>query len=176
MVLLLLNFTVAVGTINALIFYANVLHQAIFFLNDSTNYFDFLRVFIAWINLDFGIESCFYNGMDTYARTWLEYAFPFYIWTLILLVFVVSHFSHRASRLLGSNPVAVLATLLLLSYTKVLRTIIEVLHSASLEYPHGQLRTGWLYDGNIPFFGGKHLVLFLFSTSIKNISKKCTDM
>ena len=28
-----------------------------------------LSVFIAWINLDFGIEACFHDGMDAYTKT-----------------------------------------------------------------------------------------------------------
>ncbi len=98
--------------------------------------------------------------MDAYARTWLQYMFPLYVWGLIVIMFIVSHFSHRTSRVLCSNPVAVLATLIFLSYTKILRTIIEALSFASLEYPHGHSRQVWLYDGNVPFLSGKHLILF----------------
>ena len=166
--LLLLNLTVAVGTINGLIFYANVVaaNDALIFPSDSNTYVDILRVFIAWINLDFGIESCLYDGMDTYALTWLQYAFPLYLWVLIGLVFVVSHFSSRASRVLGRNPVAVFATLILLSYAKILRTVIVSFSSAALEYPEGEIRRVWLYDGSIPFLDvndGRHLGLFIAS-------------
>ncbi len=164
--LLLLNLTVAAGTINGLIFYANIVdaNEALIFPSNSN--IDILRVFIAWINLDFGIESCFYDGMDTYALTWLQYAFPLYFWVLIGLVFVISHFSTRASRYLGSNPVAVLATLILLSYTKVLRTVIEAFSAASLDYPQGVTQTVWMKDGNVPFLDvsdGRHLGLFIAS-------------
>ena len=64
--------TVAVGTISGLIFYANIVgaNQSIFFPSGSTNP---LAVFIAWLNLDFGIKTCFYDGMDTYAKTWLQF-------------------------------------------------------------------------------------------------------
>ena len=34
-----------------------------------------LNVFIAWLSLDFGIESCFYSGMNAYAKTWLQLVF-----------------------------------------------------------------------------------------------------
>ncbi len=166
--LLLLNLTVADGTINGLVFYANIVaaNETLFFPSDSNTYLDLLKVFIAWINLDFGIESCFYDGMDAYAKTWLQYVFPLYIWALIGLVFVVAHFSPRASKMLGSNPVAVLATLLLLSYAKVLRTIIESFSSATLDYPQGESRLVWLYDGNVPFLDasdGRHTGLFVAS-------------
>ncbi len=135
--LLLLNLTVAAGTINGLIFYANIVgaNDALIFPPNSKVYLDILRVFIAWINLDFGIESCFYDGMNSYALVWLQYVFPLYVWFLVGLVFVISHFSMRASRILGSNPVAVFATLNLLSYAKLVRTIIEAFFYASIETP-----------------------------------------
>ena len=88
-VILLFRLTVAIGTINGLIFYANIIaaNRTIFFPPGDTN---ILTVFISWFNLDLGIETCFYNGMDTYAKTWLQFIFPFYLWTLIALIIVVS--------------------------------------------------------------------------------------
>ena len=85
-----------------------------------------LLIFIAWLNLDVGIETCYYNGMDTYGRTWLQFVFPLYVWALVGLIIVVSHYSTNAARIFGRNPVSVLATLFLLSYTKLLQTIIAV--------------------------------------------------
>ncbi len=157
----------AVGTINGLVFYVKIVagNETLFFPSESNGYLDFLHVVIAWINLDFGIESCFYDGMDAYAKTWLQYVFPLYIWALIGLVFLVAHFSSRASKILGSNPVAVLATLLLLSYTNILHTIIEAFSWAKLDYPR-ESRLVWLQDGNIPFLDasdGRHIGLFVAS-------------
>ena len=62
--LMVLNFTVSTGTINGLIFYANIVraNQAVFFPARITT--SFLSIFIAWLNLDIGIEVCFYNGLD----------------------------------------------------------------------------------------------------------------
>ena len=54
-----------------------------------------LSVFIAWINLDFGIETCFYSGMDTYQKTWLQFAFPLYI---LLLIYRSYHISQSLLR------------------------------------------------------------------------------
>ncbi len=64
----------AVGTISGLVFYVNIVaaNETLFFPSESNGYLDFLHVVIAWINLDFGIESCFYDGMDAYAKTWLQ--------------------------------------------------------------------------------------------------------
>ena len=53
--LIVLNLTVSVGTINGLIFYANIVraNHATFFPPDTTN--SFLSWFIAWINLDLSL-------------------------------------------------------------------------------------------------------------------------
>ena len=57
---------------------------------------------------------------------------------------------------------AVLATLFLLSYAKLLRTIINPLFVTLLEYPSNS-KAVWLVDGNVPYLLGKHIPLFLIS-------------
>ena len=116
----LLRLTVATGLINSIILYANIVqaNKILFFHNYHVNV---LTVFIAWMNLDLGIPTCFYDGMDAYAHTWLQFAFPLYVWVLISAIILASRYSTVVTRLLGSNPVAVLATLLLMSYTKYSR-------------------------------------------------------
>ena len=103
LLLLVLRLTVAAGKINGLIIYANVVavNSAIFFHPRTTN---ILTVFIAWLNLDLGIESCFYNGMDAYVKTWLQFAFPLYVWTLVGLIIIGSHYSGRIAIQLQSLP------------------------------------------------------------------------
>jgi len=157
--LLVCKLTVAAGTISGLVFYANVIgaNRTTFLPVKST---DPLSVFVAWINFDFGIETCFYNGMDVYSKTWLQFVFPAYIWVIVGLVIAISHFSRRFSNLLGNNPVSVLATLILLSYTKLLRTLITVMYVTYLEYPTYNRRV-WLYDANIDYLSAKHIPLFL---------------
>ena len=161
LVLLLLacKLTVATGTLSGLVFYANIVapNRTIFLPVESTDAFS---VFIAWLNLDFGIETCFYDGMDAYSKTWLQFVFPVYIWLLVGLMILVSNYSPRFAKLLGNNPVSVLATLILFSYTKILHTLITVLYVTYLEYPTYN-RMVWLYDANIVYFAGKHIPLFL---------------
>ena len=158
--LLICKLTVAAGTINGLIFYANIVaaNRVIFFPPKQTN---ILTVFIAWLNLDLGIETCFYDGMGANGKTWLQFIFPLYIWSLVGLIIIASYYSSRIGRLFGSNPVAVLATLFLLSYAKLLRTIIASLFFTFLDYPNGVQVAVWLYDGNIRYLHGKHVALFL---------------
>ena len=156
--------TVATGTLSGLVFYANIVgvNRTIFLPLEST---DAISVFIAWLNLDFGIEICFYDGMDAYSQTWLQFVFPVYIWVLVGLMILVSHFSRRFAKLLGNNPVSVLATLILLSYTKILRTLIAAINFTHLEYP-AHNSTVWLYDANIDYLSATHIPLFLVAVPI----------
>ena len=158
--LILLKMTVASGTLNGLIFYANIVdaNRDIFVPQGG-----WVRVFISWLNLDFGLSTCFYSGMDMYGYTWLQFLFPFYIWMLIVILIIISHYSAWVTKRMGSSPVAVLATLILLSYAKLLRTVISVFYFANLQLPHEQTSTVWLYDGNVPYLQGKHLALFIFA-------------
>ena len=160
LLLFILKLTVAAGTINGLIFYANIIavNSAIFFPPKETS---ILTVFIAWLNLDLGIETCFFDGMDAYAKIWLQFVFPLYVWSLVGLIIIASEYSTRIARMFGSNPVAVLATLFLLSYAKLLRTIIAALYFTFLDYPDEVRVAVWLYDGNIVYIHGKHTALFL---------------
>ena len=162
--LLMLNLTVAVGSLNAIIFFANIVgaNSSAFFLSSEIT---FASVFISWLNLEIGIDSCFYEGMDTYAKTWLQLAFPAYIIFIVTMVIVLSSCSSKFSNLIGKkNPVATLATLLLLSYSKLLQTIISAFSSATLDVPSlsgvMSIRV-WLPDATVLYLNGKHIPLFL---------------
>ena len=152
--------TVATGILSGLVFYANIVgaNRTIFLPVKST---DASSVFIAWLNLDFGIETCFYDGLDAYSKTWLQFVFPVYLWLLVGLMILVSHYSQRFANMLGSNPVSVLATLILLSYAKILRTLITAVYITYLEYPANFNRKVWLHDANIDYLEGKHIPLFI---------------
>ena len=144
--LFLLHLTVAAGTLHGLIFYANIVaaNHHIFFPQSNNP----ARIFIAWLNLDLGIQTCFYSGMDAYAKTWLDLVFPVYIWVIVGFLVYISYRSVTVTKLLGSSPVSVLATLFLLSYAKVLRTIIAALSLTVLHYPHKNEMV-WIHDANV---------------------------
>ena len=145
--LFLLNLTVAAGTLHGLIFYANIVaaNHHIFFPQSSNNP---ANIFIAWLNLDLSIQTCFYNGLDAYSKTWLDLVFPVYIWVIVGFLVYISSRSVAMTKLLGSTPVPVLATLFLLSYAKVLRTIIAALSLTVLYYPTKYVLV-WIHDANV---------------------------
>ncbi len=158
--LMLLNLTVSVGTVNGLIFYANIVrsNQAAFFPQNTDK--SFLGWFIAWMNLDLGFEACFCNGLDAYTKTWLQFVFPMYIWLIVIVIIVSSHYYTTPAKIASKNAVQVLATLFLLSYAKLLRLTITIFSFTTLENG-GFIGRVWLYDGNVDYLKGKHIPLFM---------------
>ena len=164
--LLKCNLTVSTGTINGLIFYANIIrvNHAIFFPPGKIHLItQLLSVFIAWVNLDLGIETCLFDGMNALIKTWLQFLFPIYIWVMVGLIIIVSRYSTNVSKLTGYNTVSVLATLFLLSFAKLLRTITATLSFITLRDRHGHTSAVWLLDGNVGLLKGAHIPLFIGS-------------
>jgi predicted outer membrane repeat protein len=162
--ILAINFTVAVGTINGFIFYANIVdvYDSIF-LPISTSSFPVL--IIEWLNLDPGIDVCFIKGIDLYWHTWLRLVFPAYIIFIVIVIILISDRSLRFSKLIAKkNPIATLATLVFLSFTNVLETTVVSLRPTILTYitsDGSYNETVWLPDGDIKYFKDKHIPLFL---------------
>ena len=165
--LLACNMNISHGTLNGLIFYANVVSISGLTSLQNCSIHPILSVFVAWLNLDLGVETCFYPGMDTYQKTWLQYAFPLYIWLLVAAIIAATYYSSTAMRIFGRNNIAILATLFLLSYTKILKTIIASLDftqvfrsiTSNMSAPMVPYKV-WTYDGNIEYLKGKHIALF----------------
>ena len=84
-----LDLTVCHGAINGIIFYANVIsaNKDLFYDQPDTNP---ITLFIAWFNLDLGIETCFYEGLTAYSRTWLQFVFPVYMWSIAAGIIVLA--------------------------------------------------------------------------------------
>ena len=164
--LIALNLTVSVGTLNGLLFYANIvkLYEPVFSRKGAL---PVLSQVISWINLDFGFEICFYNGMDSYAKQWLQFAFPLYLWIIIIIIIQLCRSYGKISRLMGSHAVPVLSTLTFLSYTKLVRTIVIVLHKreVTLHCTNESVRSVslWYEDPNVEYAKGKHAGLFGFA-------------
>ena len=158
-----IDLTISQGTLNGLVFYANVVkaNEYLLYNEKQTNP---LAVFIAWLNLDLGIETCFFNGLTAYGKTWLQFVFPLYIWSIAGLIIILAKYSDRVAKVMGNNSVPVLATLFLLSYAKLFRTIITVLSFTMLSTTHGS-KAVWSADGNLDYLGPEHAPLFIVAVA-----------
>ena len=187
-VLIVLNLTVSLGTINGLLFFVNTVkvYESIFF---GSHHNVMLHYFFSWLNLDLGINTCFYNGMDACHKAGLQYVFPLYLLALVVLIVAlcrcgewvglrsipwVVKLSDKAALLMGTKIVPVLATLLLLSYTKVIRAIILIYQKADVKVfdpittdtSNYSIDSRWYVDGNVAYLTGCHRVLFGLSSAI----------
>ena len=153
-----LRLTVTTGTINGLVFYAQVvaINSGLIFEQTKAQ---FLLIFISLLNLDLGFPVCFYDGMNQLAKTFLQFVFPVYIWAIAIGIILASRVSIRISRL-TPNAVQVLVTLLYLSYAKLVTAVVTALVPTPLITGNGN-HLVWFFDGNIHYFQQWHLVLGL---------------
>ena len=160
LLLFVLNLTVTNGDINAFLLYVNIISintSIIFPINNTV-----IHTFISLANLDLGITTCFYNGMDNYAKLWLQLAFPTYLILIATSLIIASRYYNRIQRLTARRALPVLATLFLLSYTKVLLLVSSVLffYSTTTDLPSNEPTLVWLVDPSAPLFGIKFTILF----------------
>ena len=162
--LIITNMTVSSGTINGLLFYANMvkLNETLFFNHGKV---PVISQFISWLNLDWGIETCFINGLDGYWKTWLQFAFPLYIWLLVVTIIIGCRYSFRLSKVFGNNIVPVLATLFVMSYSKLLLTVTKALSFTDIVCGENQWKA-WLVDSNVTYLSYKHIPLFIASIAV----------
>ena len=170
--LFFLNLTVTQGTLYGLIFYANIIqvNTSIFFSQSILNP---MKVIVSFVNLDLGLPLCFYDGMDDADKAGLQFVFPVYLLILTMTVIVLCHYClqrsptsstsscwYRFPIILGERAVGILSTLIYLSYSKLLRTVIDVFTYSTVHLPTGDMYV-WFYNGNVEYLHGKHTVLFM---------------
>ena len=90
LLLFILDPTVTDGDINGFILYVNIIsiNNHVFF-PQYHKFINFWYAFISLANLDLGIPTCFYNGMDDYVKMWLQLAFPAYLILIATLLVVI---------------------------------------------------------------------------------------
>ena len=91
------NITISNGIINTFIFYVNVISINISMFFPQSN--SVISMFISLANLDLGIKTCFYDGMNDYAKMWLQLTFPVHLFLIANLLILGSCYSSRIQRL-----------------------------------------------------------------------------
>ena len=156
------NLTVTQGMINGLIFYANIVRVYC----SSFSPWIILNTFVAWLNLDFGIETCFYKGLNSFTTKWFHLIFPFYV---AIIFFVGIKFSNKLSRICGNRSVPTLVTILFLSSTKLLNIITATLRLATISTyseitaVNNERISVWAEDGRLEYGHHPHIYLLVVS-------------
>ncbi len=82
-------------------------------------------------------------------------------------IIILSKYFDSFSKLLSNrNPVAALGTLVLLSYSKLLRFIIAALQNRVLDYSDNSTNIVWLFDGNVQYFTPNQIPQFVSAAII----------
>ena len=158
-----LNITVVDGKINGFIFYVNGVianMHAIFPYSSSI-----IVTVMSLMNLDLGIETCFYHGMTEYDKMWLQFVFPSYLLSIVAMLAFASRYFGSVERLTRRRVIPVIATIFLLTYSKLLLITTKVLFSYTTVYSvsYNTETTIWMWDSSIPLFGIKFSILFIAS-------------
>ena len=161
MLLFIFNLTVTNGIINTLIFYVNIIsiNYSLFCIESNSPDCTILSL----LNLDLGIETCFYDGMDGYTKMWLQLVFPSYLMIIAFTMIIGSRYSSKLQRLTATRVLKVLATLFLLSYTKTLLTVCQVLFffSSITRLPSEHTTLFWSVDTGVELFRVKFCILYI---------------
>ena len=171
------DMTVTEGTLNSVIFYMNVVcvNRSSFFGHSQTPVIKVLMVFVSWMNLDLGIDTCFYSGMTAFDKAVFQFIFPLYLWILAGIIIILCRKSINISMFFGKSAIKVLATIVLLSYAKLFRAAIDALYQSRLTYTnssgtHRYYSSVWRIDGNIPYWGTKHALLLALAVVVAAVT------
>ena len=167
--LFLLNLTLLQGTIMGVVLYTNIMGLMGDFLQEHA--WGPLLFLLSVINLQPGVGVCLYDGMDEFWKALLQFAFPFYLFTLLILIIIVTHKCgyrmFRKARFIARRAVPVLATIMVLTYTSLVNAVIAPLRYTILyNVDTAQGQTVWLYQPSLAFFGGQHLVIGILSIAV----------
>ena len=167
-ILLALNLTILQGSITGAIFYLNTTYLFNDFVHQYAN--GIVYFLISILNFGTGFEVCFFDGMDEFWKAILLFAFPFYLFTLLIVIIIATHkCGHRMfkARFIARRAVPVLATIMLLTYTDLLTVVTVALQPNTLHNAEtGHSEKVWLYQPSLPYFSGRHLVLGILSIAM----------
>ena len=162
-----LRLTLTTGTLNGIIFYAQMVNCGItdlLALNvREVPYSMFCLIFISMVNLNLGFPLCFYNGMTELWKAGLSLLFPLYLLTIVVVLIILSHFSLRISNQIAHSSVQVLVTVIHLSFSKLLLAFIDVFTSARIYYDSYTSYNVWYWDGSVEYGVGSHLILMIIT-------------
>ena len=165
-IMLYLPLTISEGPLAGIIIVMNLTGASTIDLLEGQNLFLYVtRVIVSIMNLSLGFPLCLYNGMTPVVKTGLLFVYPVYLWVLMIGFIAFSQYSTRVSNRTAMHSVQVLASLMYLSFSKILMTIIDIVAFIPVHTSHKGTMTVWYGDGSVLYLSpsGGHLILFLIS-------------
>ena len=154
-----LKVSVSEGYLNGILFYSHNLSQ---FTLDLAPQAPAIFLPVVFVNLDFGIETCFYEGMNALEYVGLQFVFPLYLYFLMAMIVLVARFKWPQNNIFSAGKT--FATLLVVSYSSILRTCTQVLQHVIVHSITTKISSvRWLIDPQVKYFHSLHAVLAVFS-------------
>ena len=165
-----LRLTLTTGTLNGIIFYAQMANCGIIDLLSLKLYQDayskFCVIFLSTLNLKLGFPLCFYNGMTELWKAGFSLLFPLYLLSIVVVLIILSHFSLKLASKIAHSSIQVLVTVIHLSFSKLLLAIIDVFTSANIYYDSDSSFKVWYWDGSVQYGSGSHIILIIITLVI----------
>ena len=161
-IMLALPLTISEGPLAGIIIATNITSVSTIDYLDSNNWFvHTASVFVSLMNLNLGFPMCLYHGMTPTVKTAIQFVYPVYLWVLVIGFIIFSHYSTRISNRTASYSVQVLASLIQLSFSKVLITCIDIIAYVPVHTSQEGTVVVWYGDGNVEYLSSpQHIVLF----------------
>ena len=169
-ILFTFNLTVLQGTINCIVLYVNILGLMSDFMEEYANHG--IRFPLDLISFHAGFPSCFYEGMDEFAKSLLMFAFPVYliiIWLVIIIAAAKCNLKIFQVPFIANRSVPVLGTIMLLTYTGLASAVItslrfiKIFEVTSNSSHNVSFSLRWFYQPELEYFSGKHLILAIIA-------------
>ena len=167
-----LRLTLTAGTLNGIIFYAQISNIGVLDMLHTYSNSEQLGsmgkivfFFLSFLNLKVGFSLCFYNGMNQLWKSGFHLLFPIYILLIIILLIKVSHYSLWLSNKLAPSSIQVLVTVVHLCFSRFLLAIIDVFTFADVHTSDGSFRV-WYWDGTVRYFSREHNILVIVTLII----------
>ena len=161
-IMLALPLTISEGPLAGIIIVMNITSVSTIDYLHNNNWFVYTaRIFVSLMNLNLGFPMCLYNGMTPTVKTAIQFVYPVYLWVLVIGFIIFSHYSTRISNRTASSSVQVLASLIHLSFSKVLITCIDIIAYVPVHTAEEGTVVVWYGDGNVEYLSSpQHIVLF----------------
>ncbi len=164
-----LQLTLTTGTVNGIIFYAQVASAGLLLPQSHTTYqtisnnYRVGRSFLSFLRLNQLFPICLYNGMNQLWKTGLTLVLPGYLLIIVVVIIIISRYSTWLSNRTSHSSIQVLVTVVHLCFSNLLVQLIHVFTPATVYTTNGTSLV-WYLDGSVPYRGHSHNILALIST------------
>ena len=155
------NITLSEGYLNGVLFYCHVVNVFATVLFPNAR-FSSVTIPMALLSLNLGFEVCFYDGMTSLMRVFLQLVFPAYLFILMGIIVLLARKSPYLNRI-GFSAAKTFGTLLVVCYTCVLETNLEIFSYKNLETLDHNTFYRWNIDASVHYFHNWHGLLFFIS-------------